>query len=364
MFWPPLTFIPGSSGSRGGWGSIGLVPDQLDFAILRSRSAAALTVHPRTPRAAASLGPRLARNLARHSAGSREVWGILVGGALVQLGELLPRSAEMSLHCLVVLGIGEFGQITLPVPEPAPDLAQIAPGHAAVAPLGGRLRVQHEQAVDGPYHAVPFLALPEGALEIAEHARQELPARHRRIVLGQERHRASHYAPHELLAFLGSHEGASVEGVEENLRIIEPRPRDEVARQPYALDGEAETLAHLHEHQAQRDGNALAPVQHVVQEAVARIVELVAIAGETLLHEEVFAKAVQAPEGVGGAAGAVHGAGQTVQTLQVGVGVEPRILPAGDGQGGPPQIEAAVTPRDQLGELEERRVAIHQQPGA
>src|SRR6266508_3178752 len=82
MFWPPLTFIPGSSGSRGGWGSIGLVPDQLDFAILRSRSAAALTVHPRTPRAAASLGPRLARNLAWHSAGSRELWGILVGGAL------------------------------------------------------------------------------------------------------------------------------------------------------------------------------------------------------------------------------------------------------------------------------------------
>src|SRR2546422_5399328 len=74
-----------------------LVPDQLDFAILRSRSAAALTVRltqpsprgraprlewPRTPRAAASLGPRLARNLARHSAGPREVWGILAGGAL------------------------------------------------------------------------------------------------------------------------------------------------------------------------------------------------------------------------------------------------------------------------------------------
>src|SRR6266498_4235625 len=89
-----------------------LVPDQLDVARStqpssrgraaqlewpRSRSAAALTVRltqpsprgraprlerPRTPRAAASLGPRLARNLARHSAGSREVWGILVGDAL------------------------------------------------------------------------------------------------------------------------------------------------------------------------------------------------------------------------------------------------------------------------------------------
>src|SRR5947207_1950658 len=48
----------------------------------RSRSAAALNVHPRTPRAAASLGPRLARHLARHSAKEREVPGILVGAAL------------------------------------------------------------------------------------------------------------------------------------------------------------------------------------------------------------------------------------------------------------------------------------------
>src|SRR5216683_2660643 len=71
-----------------------LVPDQLDFAILRSRSAAALTVHPRTPRAAASLGPRLARNLARHSAGPREVWGILVGGALDQTPVPKPPAAR------------------------------------------------------------------------------------------------------------------------------------------------------------------------------------------------------------------------------------------------------------------------------
>src|SRR5262249_3696648 len=56
--------------------TIPLVPDQLDFAILRSRSAAALIVYLvylHTPRAAASLGPRLARNLARHSAGARSV---------------------------------------------------------------------------------------------------------------------------------------------------------------------------------------------------------------------------------------------------------------------------------------------------
>src|SRR6266511_1956346 len=93
-----------------------LVPDQPDFAILRSRSAAALTVRltqpsprgraprlerPRTPRAAASLGPRLARNLARHSAGSREVWGILVGDALAAV---LGHDAAERLHEAVHVG--------------------------------------------------------------------------------------------------------------------------------------------------------------------------------------------------------------------------------------------------------------------
>src|SRR5262249_33431275 len=70
------------------------VPGQLDFArstqpspcrraaqleLPRSRSAAALNVHARTPRAAASLRPRLARNLARHSARSPGVPPMLVG---------------------------------------------------------------------------------------------------------------------------------------------------------------------------------------------------------------------------------------------------------------------------------------------
>lgn len=56
---PPVRFVRAPSR---------LVPVRLDFAVLRSRSAATLDAHPRTPRAAASLGPRLARNVARHSA--------------------------------------------------------------------------------------------------------------------------------------------------------------------------------------------------------------------------------------------------------------------------------------------------------
>src|SRR5215469_18387330 len=73
-----------------------LVPGQLDFAILRSRSAATLDVHSRTPRAAASLGPRLARNLARHSVWSRDVSPILVGGTLAVDSVRRPRQRDIA----------------------------------------------------------------------------------------------------------------------------------------------------------------------------------------------------------------------------------------------------------------------------
>src|SRR5215813_9207758 len=77
---PPMT--PAQPDSPSARARTRLVPGQLDFAILRSRSAAALNVYLHTPRAAAFLGPRLARNLARHSAEARSVSALLVGGAL------------------------------------------------------------------------------------------------------------------------------------------------------------------------------------------------------------------------------------------------------------------------------------------
>src|SRR5215472_11825364 len=283
---------------------------------------------------------------------------------LVQLGELLPRPAEVSLYRFVVLSVGELGQVALPVAEPAPHLTQVAPGDSAIAPLGGRLGIEDEETIDSADHALPVLAAPVGALEVGEHARKELAARHGDVVLGSERHLASQHAAHQSLAILRGEQGAAVEGVEEDLRVAQTRPRDEMAGQPDALDGEAEALAHLHEDEAQGDGNTLAAVEHVVEEAVARIVVVVAVAREALLHEEILAQAMEASELVGGAARAVDSAGEAVQALEVGVGIEAWVLPARDGEGGSAEIDAAVGPRHQLGELQERRVSGHQQPGA
>src|SRR5215467_7927299 len=111
--------------------------------------------------------------------------------ALVQLGQFLTSPAQMTLHGLVVFGVRELRQVALPVPEAATHLAEIAPGDTAVAPLAGRFRVQHEQSVDGAHHPVPLLPSPVGALEIGEHASDDLAPRDGRIVLGLERYLAA-----------------------------------------------------------------------------------------------------------------------------------------------------------------------------
>src|SRR5216683_6162764 len=283
---------------------------------------------------------------------------------LVELGELLSRFPEVTFHGLVVLGVRELGQIALPVREAPLDLAQVAPGDAAIPPLARGFRIEDQEAIDGADDLVPGLALPVDGLEVGKYPPQELPARHRRVVLVRQRHFPPEDPPHELLAALGGQEGPRIERVEKDLRIVEARARDEMPRQPYPLHGEPQALAHLDQDEGQRDGNALPSIEHVVEEAVAGVVVVLAIACEALLHEEVFAKPVQAAQGIGRAPRPVNAAREPVESLQVGVHLERRVLPLGDGEGGPREIETTIGPRDQLGKLAERWIGAHQQPGA
>ena len=61
------------------------------------------------------------------------------------------------------------------------------------------------------------------------------------------------------------------------------RPHEEVPGQPHADDLEARPPRHLHVDHGERDGDAGAPVDHVVQEAVARVVVVLDVAAEALL---------------------------------------------------------------------------------
>jgi hypothetical protein len=124
------------------------VPDQLDFAILRSRSAAALNVHPRTPRAAASLGPRLARNLARHSAGTRVVSPRLVGDALA---EHVLRELFEDLHVLAGRREPESHRVHAEVSDPA----QSPPRRHLLGSLFGRNIGEGEASFDPELGGIP-----------------------------------------------------------------------------------------------------------------------------------------------------------------------------------------------------------------
>src|SRR5229473_2946841 len=138
---------------------------------------------------------------------------------LVELGELLSRFPEVTFHGLVVLGVRELGQIALPVREAPLDLAQVAPGDAAIPPLARGFRIEDQEAIDGADNLVPGLTLPVDGLEVDEHP------------------------PQELLAALGGQQGPPIERVEEDLRILEARARDEMPGQPYPLHGEPQALA-------------------------------------------------------------------------------------------------------------------------
>src|SRR6266536_4281961 len=140
---------------------------------------------------------------------------------------------------------------------------------------------------------------------------------------------------------LSSQQRPRIEGVEQDLRIAESRSRDEMTRQPYAFHGEPETLTHFHQHEAQRDRDALSPVEDLVEKAVARVVVVLAVAREALLHEEVLAQAVEAADGIGRAPRAVHAASEGVESLEIRIHVELGVLPAGDGQRRSRQIDAA-----------------------
>src|SRR3989454_9996587 len=80
---------------------------------------------------------------------------------------------------------------------------------------------------------------------------------------------------------------AAVEGVQEERSAAPRHAHEEVAREPDALDAEAQTRAGLDEHHGEGDGNARAPLEDVVQVAVARVVVLLLVAAKAALAEEV-----------------------------------------------------------------------------
>src|SRR5205085_7259239 len=91
-------------------------------------------------------------------------------------------------------------------------------------------------------------------------------------------------APFQLLE---AEELYPVERIDHQLPFREPHLAEEVAGKADALDVEPAAPAHLHVDDAERERDAGAPVEDLVEEAVARVVVVVVIAAEAELVEEV-----------------------------------------------------------------------------
>ena len=75
-------------------------------------------------------------------------------------------------------------------------------------------------------------------------------------------------------------------------------PQEKVPRHTHAQQGDIQPFAHFNADQGQGDWNAQAPLQHLVQEAVAWIVVVVEVALKPQLIEQIFAQGVDAKQWV------------------------------------------------------------------
>ena len=81
--------------------------------------------------------------------------------------------------------------------------------------------------------------------------------------------------------FLGITEYTAVEWIDEERQVVGKAANDEVARKAHRFEFESEALRHQQVHDAQRKRNSGAALEHLVEEAVARIGVVFDVAVET-----------------------------------------------------------------------------------
>src|SRR4029453_18703343 len=270
----------------------------------------------------------------------------------------------MPAHLDIVGRVGELGEVALPVGQAALILPGLGEGDAAVATLRAPRGVEADQAIAHLPRLLPVLGPPVDALEIGEHAREELSIAHRGEGRLGEADALAQRLGHELAAGLGGEDGAAVEGIEENGRVVEPHAGDEVPGESDALHRKVEPAPYLDQDQGQRDRDAHAAVEHVREEAVAGVEVVGAVALEALLFEQVLAEPVEALHRAGRAPGALDGVGELVKVPEIPRGVQLRVLDAAQRDGGAGEADVPVGAVDLRRPRLERRVSGHQQPGA
>lgn len=257
-------------------------------------------------------------------------------------------------HRLGVGGLRITAEVGLPIRRGPPKVAEIRVNDSPVPGLAGIVGIQEQEPPADLERFVPGLLLEIDRLEIVQHPDEELPLADRGEMLLLKDDGPAHRPGHDLLASLGSQDGPAVERVQQDpAPLFRLKSHDEVGREADAVDRQPDPPADLDQEQAERDRDAEAPVENLVEKAVSRIVVLLDVSAESLLLEEKLANAVKAAERVLPRTSGPGGGGEAVQPAEVRPDVQVGVLRSGDEQRGGRQIDLGLRPLDRDGEVAE-----------
>ncbi len=221
-----------------------------------------------------------------------------------------------------------------------------------VPDLAGVVRIQEQEPPRDLERLVPGLLLEVDRLEIVQHPGEEVPLADRREMLLLKRDRSAKRPGHELLTAFGSEDGPTIERIQQHpASLWRLESHDEVSREADAVDGQLQPPADLDQDQRERDGDAEAAVEDVIEEAVPRIVILLAVSPEALLLEKKLAQAMEPTEGIALRAPGPGIGGEPVQATKVRPDVQVWVLRLGDQQRRSRQIDLRLRPLNRDGEL-------------
>jgi hypothetical protein len=190
----------------------------------------------------------------------------------------------------------------------------------------------------GPQRARAVAAADERALQVRQHAGQHRPGPDGIEVARLEAGLGPVHRGEQLLAARPVEHGL-VEGVDEAVGVA--GAHQEMARHPHALQRHARPPADLDEEDGQRDGDAPAAVQDLVEQRVRRVGVVLGVAPEVLVAEQVLREGVHAGPGAGG---------QLVQPGDLRVDVEVVAGVRRDEQGSQVEPASRFRAAHQLGE--------------
>ena len=201
--------------------------------------------------------------------------------------------------------------------------------------------------------------VPQGRvrrLQVAEHADEDLTRGDRGEPARVQRTAAWAHPGEQRLAAGTVEELAAVKGIEEPVPAAAHCAHDEMPRQPDARRLESGPRRHGHVQHRERDRNPEPALDHVIEEAVARIVVVLGVPPEPLLLEQESGDGRGSPVHVHTRGDPLRGAmAQRVEPLEPVLNVEPHM-----GLGGDPQRSLGQrTSIDPPGERHEPSPRIH-----